>query len=242
MKHNTRFVPTITGPLHIGHLYMALVNANEAHRSGGKFVMRVDDTQRYWVHNIDQRLVDQYYDQYCENLSRFMTVDVFERQSNMPTVRDIIGEHEILRFIPKEMWIYPQYVEWIPCSEMGLYPCAPSLTMEKVVWDFYDDVTWLIRGEDLITEASLYSYFADCIGIPQVKQTYLPRLRTDMRGELGHTIISKTYKTFMLSDQIDEFGVSGVLDYLTKSCLVDPTKGFYVENIKHNPSVTGFKT
>ena len=240
MKQNTRFVPTITGPLHIGHLYMALVNAEEAHRSGGKFVVRVDDTQRYWKHNVDQRLVDQYYNQYCEELSRFVTVDTFERQSNMPTIRDIIGEQEFLKFIPKEKWIYPQIAEWTPSSEMGLYPCAPPLTIEKVVWDFYDNTTWLIRGEDLITEASLYSYFAECIGIPQVRQTYLPRLRTGVQGELGHSIISKTYKTYILSAQIDALGISGVIKNLSESCLIDSIGKFCVDNVKPNPTVEGF--
>ena len=60
MKYNTRFNPSISGALHIGHLYMALVNEMEAHRTGGKFIVRVDDTQDIWNHWIKKDERDKY--------------------------------------------------------------------------------------------------------------------------------------------------------------------------------------
>jgi len=80
MKYNTRFNPTISGPLHIGHLYMALVNEAEAHHTGGKFIVRADDTQDYWNHWMKKDQQDKYYEEYQEQLGFFMNVDVWELQ------------------------------------------------------------------------------------------------------------------------------------------------------------------
>ena len=66
MKYNTRFNPTVSGSLHVGHLYMALVNEVEAHRSGGKFYIRVDDTQDCWVVRLGKKQIDKYYLEYRE--------------------------------------------------------------------------------------------------------------------------------------------------------------------------------
>jgi glutamyl-Q tRNA(Asp) synthetase len=42
----TRFAPSPTGFLHLGHAYAALYAADLAHRSGGKFLVRIEDTDR----------------------------------------------------------------------------------------------------------------------------------------------------------------------------------------------------
>lgn len=39
----TRFAPSPTGWLHLGHAYAALFAAEEAHRSGGRFLLRLED-------------------------------------------------------------------------------------------------------------------------------------------------------------------------------------------------------
>ncbi len=40
----TRFAPSPTGHLHVGNLRTALFNYLIARRSGGKFILRIDDT------------------------------------------------------------------------------------------------------------------------------------------------------------------------------------------------------
>lgn len=42
----TRFAPSPTGLLHLGHAYAALYAADLARRSGGRFLMRIEDTDR----------------------------------------------------------------------------------------------------------------------------------------------------------------------------------------------------
>src|SRR5262245_36498683 len=42
----TRFAPSPTGYLHLGHAYAALYAADLAARSGGRFLVRIEDTDR----------------------------------------------------------------------------------------------------------------------------------------------------------------------------------------------------
>ena len=46
MTVNVRFAPSPTGRLHIGNLRPALLNWLFARRQGGKFLLRIDDTDR----------------------------------------------------------------------------------------------------------------------------------------------------------------------------------------------------
>jgi len=242
MIYNLRFNPTACGNLHMGHLYIALVNEKEAHKSGGEFIVRIDDTQRYWIHHIGKKGMAQYASEYRQQLSMFMTIDKWLCQSTMPSLSDIVGETEIGKITPKQKWFYDIIADWIPDKNMPVYPYAPYLTYEKVVWDFYSGVNWIIRGEDLVTEAALYNFYVDMIGITHMKQTYLPRLRASGRGELTGTNInlSKTFTKYILQKQIDLLGVEGVIHWLKKSCLINPDGDFFVDNIKWNPTVVGF--
>ncbi len=45
-KVRVRFAPSPTGPLHIGGLRTALFNYLFAKKHGGKFIVRVEDTDR----------------------------------------------------------------------------------------------------------------------------------------------------------------------------------------------------
>ena len=42
----TRFAPSPTGFLHIGGLFSALISERTAHQSGGKFILRIEDTDK----------------------------------------------------------------------------------------------------------------------------------------------------------------------------------------------------
>ncbi len=44
MTFRTRFAPSPTGPLHLGHAYSALVAAGRARTEGGEFHLRIEDT------------------------------------------------------------------------------------------------------------------------------------------------------------------------------------------------------
>ena len=57
---NTRFNPTTNGYLHVGHLYLVLLNAAYATESGGKFQVRFDDNMAVWVARLGERGLDRY--------------------------------------------------------------------------------------------------------------------------------------------------------------------------------------
>jgi hypothetical protein len=121
-----------------------------------------------------------------------------------------------------------------------MFPYTPNLTFERVVYDYYEKVNWLILGEDLITESSLYNFFIDMLRIPRLRQTYLPKLRQENKEDLLPLNVSKTLGSYRLDKQVSLFGLDGVIDLLEQSCLIDPDKDFYVDNVKWNPTVVGF--
>jgi len=250
MKYNTRFNPTVSGSLHLGHLYVALVNATEAQRSGGKFYLRIDDTQEYWIWKLGTNITRQLIEGYQQDLKPFIPNFAFELQSMMPSIEDIADLKDVPTWALRRLLIYEQTPQWVADQTMVLYPYAPILTLEKVLWDFYDGINWLIRGEDLSTEFSLYCYFTEMIGVPRIRHTYIPRLVTSQRQELidkrkliddRRATMSKTFGSYKIADQINRFGRDGVIELLKKSCLIDINGEFIVENIKWNPTVVGFE-
>jgi hypothetical protein len=151
----------------------------------------------------------------------------------------LIDVSDIVKYFPRKMFEYDNLPEWTMYPDMEMYPYAPMLTLEKVVWDYMEGVRWLIRGEDLISEANLYSFFNDILGLPRVRQTFIPRLKTQQGGELF--TVSKSFHIYQLCDQIKEYGANTVLELLKQSCLINPEGEFYIENIKCNPVIVGFK-
>ena len=238
MRQNTRFNPTMCASPHIGHLYIALVNEREAHRSGGRFTVRIDDTQEAWIHRVGKKKMRQYEDEFRLTLSEFMDIDIWMRQSEMPSIQDIVMDTPIGNLIPAPAFSPNVIAELIPDPDPWLYPCTPFLTFEKVVWDYYGQITWLIRGADLLTEAALYEFYSRMLKLRSVLQIYLPRLRAESNRELtdsGGVNVSKINRTYTLQKQLDAFGVDDVLHKLELACLVDPEKGFFLDNIKRYP-------
>ena len=239
MKYNTRFNPTLSGPLHIGHLYMALVNEAEAHRTGGKFIVRVDDTAPFWrmIKNYERA---KYYEDYQEQLGIFMDVDVWDLQSQMPTPEEIRGDLCILKKYPI-LFADNSSVEWKAIIHQKVWPYSPRATVEKVIWDFHQGVNLLIRGDDLLSEANLYAHFIEELGLVRMRQIYLSRLVTQDQQDKIISPVSKTDRVYLLETQIKELGVEETLYCMRHSCLIDPEGGFYVDNIKLNPIAQGFK-
>jgi hypothetical protein len=51
-----RFAPSPTGPLHLGGLRMALYNHLYAKKTGGKWILRVEDTDAVRISNVIMEL------------------------------------------------------------------------------------------------------------------------------------------------------------------------------------------
>ena len=240
MKYNTRFNPSISGELHIGHLYMALVNEAEAHRTGGKFIVRVDDMQPQINHWLKKDKRDYYYEEYQKQLDIFMDVDVWDLQSQMLTPAEIIGDNPILRCLPEFLWASTETIEWRINTDQRAFQYNLCFVVEKVIWDFWEGVTLLIRGEDLITESQLYEHITSVLRLPTIRQIYLPKLVSITLDDILPEI-SKSKKSYSLDTQINEFGIDRTLELLKKACLIDPDGWFFADNIKSNPIAKGFK-
>jgi len=152
---NTRFNPTVNGDLHLGHLYLCLVNEHEAHSRGGKFGIRFDDAKpctNTWA-NGDLDLIARYRERQLVDIAQFMTIDWATSEKE---------EEWRLCQIPKrfqEDWMissphpYPEVIQYPGGHHTGAgeyYPYVPGWTAEKVWLDAQAGVNWLIRGDDLI--------------------------------------------------------------------------------------------
>lgn len=233
-KANTRFNPTTNGQLHLGHLYLILVNEYEAHSTGGKFVVRFDDNQEYWrdkigdartVAIIDETIsdlqwmgiqVDEYISQKVIEERTTTEIDMHMRTRG-PVIRGKYFHDEVPE--TKENWLY--------------YPYTPYYTLEKVWLDFQENINLLVRGIDLITEFAFYEYFVDIMGLPRVHHVYLPRLR-DSSGELSN--LSKTVGNWKIRELRDRGREPDEIKrLLAVSCLSNPNGPWSIDNVKLNP-------
>lgn len=165
-----RFAPSPTGLIHIGNARTALLNALLVRRGGGRFVLRLDDTDR-------ERSKQEYADAIGEDLAWLgILPDRFERQSERTEIYEAAVEK--LKAMGR---LYPA---WETTEELerrrrlalarGLPPiydrAALSLTADEVAaleaegrkphWRFRLDgrlVKWIdgIRGEQVVDTASL---------------------------------------------------------------------------------------
>jgi len=232
IQTNTRFNPTTNGPLHIGHLYVALVNEHEAHRHGDKFILRFDDNQFYhrWVTGGDipsicREMLDDL--QWCG-----VHPDVVSSQSELQEKTERLlskfGYHK--RGVLRHHWTHAYLPE---TKSERMYPYVADYTAEKVIQDMIEGVSVLIRGVDLLSEFSLYNYFCDLWDIPIPKQVFLPRLRLQ-GGVLSD--VSKTLGNCKIRDYRGR-GVSKeeVLTMLRTVCLKDIQGDWTIENVKNDP-------
>ena len=72
-------------------------------------------------------------------------------------------------------------------SSHHFYPYTDRITAEKVIMDYLEAITWLIRGVELLTEDCLYQHYADRFERWPPNRTYLPRLSTGGMDEVSKT-------------------------------------------------------
>lgn len=241
----TRFNPTTNGDLHMGHLYMILVNEAEAHRvPGGKFVVRFDDDQEAYLNGISWTGARMTKAEIHDVINRMTSdiswmgikVDSWQIQSDM--------QHQMLELLDHltdvtHLPVPYQYASQINPElhwagfETG-YPYFPLLTAHKVLYDYLSGTNVLIRGEDLLDEFSLYRYYCDVWGMPQPRHVYLRRLQMKNGGEFID--ISKTRGGGTIAEQRQAgFTPKQIISDLAKSCLIDPDGPWLLENVKAEP-------
>ena len=234
---NTRFCPTTNGYLHIGHAYMALVNECEAKKSGGQMHVLLDDIQPWWRNQLGDK-IGEYSRAAVEDL-QWLGIKIGDVVSQHDRYDEIADDLEYLGFLENPLTGNPTLdydaAAFAIVGEPGrhFYPYVPFLTVCKVVWDRRLGVTHVIRGDDLITEMSLYAHYCTRLGCPIPRQTFLPRLRLE-QGEL--TDVSKTTGNWKLHGLRDQgWTAASVRRCLADSCLIDRTGEWTANNIKPCP-------
>jgi glutamyl/glutaminyl-tRNA synthetase len=244
---NTRFNPTCNGRLHLGHLYLILVNQHMAKSTGGKFVFRFDDDQPYWRDRLGDDAVQGFKEYMREDMEWLgiepdaWTSECAARDANEAAVGVHLLPYEVTPPMDEKGSenLYAHY------KNGGVYfPYVPYLTAVKVVQDAREGIDTLVRGEDLVTEYTLYCHYCRVLGIPRPAFYYLPRMKRVTRqygavtGEAELDGISKTKGGFKISDLRSKgWTPERLVDMLADASLNSPNKGWAFDNVKLNPAL-----
>jgi glutamyl/glutaminyl-tRNA synthetase len=210
---------------------MALINEAYAKERDGRFVVRWDDSHPVYIATLGADRMARIVEGQQNDLEWLgIKPDEYVRQSNILDDVHVLLENAHITVMPEEdTYILP---ELIGNDRVPLYPLTPTFTIEKVIMDYIEGVTHLIRGVDLLSEFGLYQYFCRQIALPRPIHIYLPRLRWQ------HGDMSKTAGAQSVCDLRNSgFTPGQVRDMVATACLRYPPNGWAIENLKGNPSL-----
>ncbi len=237
---NTRFNPTPNGHLHLGHIYMILLNYHTAKKTNGKFIVRFEDSNLLEMEDFEKKKMNQYCKEIKEDLAWFgIKPDLYtygskERDRN----EKYLKKFKILNLVKTHrMWNSQKILPKV--KNTRTYPYTPHLTALKVVQDWKEECNLLIRGDDLVSEFSLYCHFCKLLNIPIPKFYYVPRLMQGNKNKISELCnVEKTQGNFKLRDYKEKgYTPEQIKKMLEKACLIDKTKGWDYKNIKKNPVI-----
>lgn len=204
----TRFPPSPTGSLHIGNVRTAIFNYLFARSTGGKFIVRVEDTDK-------ERSRREYEDAMHQSISWLglqRDNEVVWRQSERTDVytkylkmlidtdhaylsQEIEGANrEVVRFRnPKKTITFQDLIRGsvtIDTTDLGDFIIArnindPVYHMAVVVDDFEAGVTHVIRGEDHVSNTPRQILIQEAIGAPRPIYAHLPLIVAKDRSKLS---------------------------------------------------------
>jgi glutamyl/glutaminyl-tRNA synthetase len=232
MKILTRFCPTCNGRLHIGHLYMALLNAQ-----ADEMIVRFDDNQAWWMERIGRDGIAASIESIKEDIEWIGLKPRYTYNSHEEAENDDLIA---CRLGPLDRDIPDGRIQWANLANgRYLYPYCPYLTAQTVAQDYREGCTRIIRGDDLLTQHNLYCHFCRVLGLPFPEQFYVPRLMQADSGKMRElTDISKTAGNHKISDyRRAGWTADQLVSVLALCCLVDPARGWRVDNVKEHPVV-----
>jgi len=233
---NTRFNPTANGRLHLGHLYLILLNRQVAEDNGGKFICRFDDVQDYWIDRLGREQLNRNCELIMEDLEWMKIRADYSYQSRE------LGKNEKLiqplGELSRPFLITEGDPRWAHIVNQDRpYPYVAYLTAIKVAQDYWEQINPLIRGEDLVTEFSLYCYFCEALGFPIPQMVYVPKLLHASGEDLSD--MSKTSGDNKIDNYRKEgYQPSDLIEILSRSCLEAPQLGWNIRNVKKHPILT----
>jgi glutamyl/glutaminyl-tRNA synthetase len=231
---NCRFNPSASGILHLGHAVSILVNEYQAHHTGGKFYVRFDDNSPVCLKHGD-RLENVVASQQDDIDWIGVPVDGYSYQSE--------EQEEVRQVLTQKGWKFfedpKDGTHQLPLAiRMGndwlAYPYVPQQTAERVISDYMLGVDLIIRGDEFLTEFSLYRFICDLLNVPAPKFVFLPRLQS------RYGDISKTNGGYTLTEYralgYDPLEVRG---WVEQAFLYYPALGWEFTNIRPVPRPVG---
>lgn len=234
----TRFAPSPTGLLHAGNYRTAIFSYLYSRHLGGKFVLRIEDTDR-------ERSKKEYADNILESLAwlglDYDNADNIPRQSERSDLykkylqklldedkayvsKEVIKKEgdraEVIRFRnPNKVVSFHDLVRGeisIDTTDLGDFVIAKSIDEPifhiAVVVDDYDmGITHVVRGEDHISNTPRQILIQEAIGAPTPEYAHLPLVLAPDRTKL-----SKRKGALSLTEYRDQgYLPEAILNYIT---------------------------
>lgn len=206
----TRFAPSPTGLLHMGNYRTAVFAYLYARKNGGKFILRIEDTDRErskkeYEDNIIESLewlglnYDEKYRQseHVESHTRHLQklIDDGHAYISKEEAKDGSGVmRELVRFKNKgEVVVFEDAIRGrieTDTTDLGDFVIAKSITeplfhIAVVVDDHEEGVTHILRGEDHIPNTPRQILIREALGFPQPVYAHLPLVLSEDRTKLS---------------------------------------------------------
>lgn len=189
----------------------------------------MDDDQRIWKERLGVQQIEHYKEAIKEDLDwlgirAVYTSERDERIVNESYLKGLLVEHG------EDIGFPTPYVH----SQNRPYPHVSYLTAVKVVQDHREQINPLIRGDDLLTEFSLYCYFCRLLKFDIPTHIYLPKLTQNLE-DLSD--VSKTKGDHKIRNYRERgWNPQELKQTLKRCCLVHPEGTWEIGNIKRSPT------
>ncbi|OHA40525.1 MAG: hypothetical protein A3G59_01980 [Candidatus Taylorbacteria bacterium RIFCSPLOWO2_12_FULL_47_20] len=204
-----RFAPSSTGPFHVGGARTALFNYLFAKKSGGKFIVRIEDTDKQrsekkyeeqildslkwlsikWDDLYKQSDRSEIYEKYLKKLVADGFAYISKEEKKTEGSRD-----EVIRFKnPNKKIAFEDLIKGVitfDTTELGDFVIAKSLDeplfhLAVVVDDYEMGITHVIRGEDHISNTPRQMLIQEAIGAKSPRYAHIPLILADDRSKLS---------------------------------------------------------
>jgi len=207
----TRFPPSPTGFLHLGSVRTALFNFLFARKHGGKFILRLEDTDSersktefaedildglHWLGlEHDNPIIEKQSergDVYNEYLKRLVSSG--HAYISKEEVKEAGQRPEVIRFRnPNKTVSFKDLIRGevtFDTTELGDFVIAKSMTepvyhLAVVVDDIESGITHIIRGEDHISNTPRQILIQETLGAPRPTYAHLPLILDADRAKLS---------------------------------------------------------
>lgn len=229
---NARFSPTPTkgGTIHLGHVWVMLLNREAAHSVGGRFIVRFEDVLGV---EMDRSVSPSFLRARCD-----VMLEEMERMDLMPDL--VVWQSEEMPIF-RSLTIGGESPEAVGVGDTRMTiiegagdRTATSREVGSTAYRVFSDVLHtcdpIIRGHDLLIEDWLYDDTCRRMGVVAPQRIYVPKL------SLGDDVMSKSAGTGSV-DRLLNAGHSPeqLIEAILRAAAKDPSAGFNMSNVAPQP-------